>query len=303
MSSNEYIDFEDTGTYHYVKVVKDDRQDDGPRDWSNFGIMACIKHRNYSLGDKEHTFNDVDEFLRGLAQEIDPKFEDIIDYWENGNGWQRAQSAHPGNFIAAGKTADAAIRKAMWEVLDKGVILPLYLYDHSGISMNTSGFACPWDSGQVGYIYATPEMIRKEYGGKITTKAIREKATKLLRDEVETYDQYLTEDVWGAVVEDIYGEEVDSLWGFYGSDYAKEEAKSLLANADTKGRAKFVDDTFTAMRRHEVDLRKQYKLLRDNCADISPITLAKLLEDAKRIQRERMELRNDAVSDHFAEED
>ena len=27
------------------------------------------------------------------------------------------------------------------------IALPLYLYDHSGITMNTTGFSCPWDSG------------------------------------------------------------------------------------------------------------------------------------------------------------
>ena len=30
------------------------------------------------------------------------------------------------------------------------IYLPLYLYDHSGITMNTTGFSCQWDSGQVG---------------------------------------------------------------------------------------------------------------------------------------------------------
>ena len=35
------------------------------------------------------------------------------------------------------------------EQMDGMVILPLYLYDHSGITMNTCGFSCPWDSGQV----------------------------------------------------------------------------------------------------------------------------------------------------------
>ncbi len=39
----------------------------------------------------------------------------------------------------------------------KTIILPLYLYDHhSGITMNTSGFNCQWDSGQVGVIYILP---------------------------------------------------------------------------------------------------------------------------------------------------
>src|SRR3990167_995153 len=35
------------------------------------------------------------------------------------------------------------------------VILPLYLYDHSGLAINTTGFHCPWDSGQVGFIYVS----------------------------------------------------------------------------------------------------------------------------------------------------
>ena len=33
------------------------------------------------------------------------------------------------------------------EQMEGMVILPLYLYDHSGITMNTTGFSCPWDSG------------------------------------------------------------------------------------------------------------------------------------------------------------
>jgi len=55
------------------------------------------------------------------------------------------------------------------EVLDKHeagsvVFLPLYLYDHSGITMNTTGFSCPWDSGQVGWIWATKKTFREETG-------------------------------------------------------------------------------------------------------------------------------------------
>lgn len=41
------------------------------------------------------------------------------------------------------------------EDLKAAVVLPLYLYDHSGITINTTGFSCPWDSGQVGFTYAT----------------------------------------------------------------------------------------------------------------------------------------------------
>ena len=115
-----------------------------------------------------------------------------------------------------------------WWGEQDGVILELYLYDHSGITMSCAPFSCPWDSGQVGYIYATREQILKEYGGTRPTKGKREKARKLLAGEVETYDQYLTGDVWGYVVEHEASGWEDSCWGFYGSDYCEDEAKSSI---------------------------------------------------------------------------
>jgi len=117
---------------------------------------------------------------------------------------------------------------ALKEIGD-AIILPLYLYDHSGITMNTTGFSCPWDSGQVGFIYVTLDKVRKEYGWKKITKKRREQIEKYLTGEVETYDTYLRGDVYGFNItrNDEDGEEVDidSCWGFYGYDdpYMTEE--------------------------------------------------------------------------------
>ncbi len=108
-----------------------------------------------------------------------------------------------------------------------GELLPLYLYDHSEITMRTGSFSDPWDSGQIGWIYATAETIRKEYSKRIT-KAVREKVRKLLNAEVETYDMFLTGDVWGYTIKDEDGNRLDSCWGFYGRKYAEEEALSML---------------------------------------------------------------------------
>ena len=47
---------------------------------------------------------------------------------------------------------------------DQYVILPLYLYDHSGITISTRPFSCPWDSGQVGWIYASKDTFREMTG-------------------------------------------------------------------------------------------------------------------------------------------
>jgi len=116
------------------------------------------------------------------------------------------------------------------------VILPLYLYDHSGITMSTGAFTCPWDSGQVGFIYVTREKLLKEYGGLRVSQSMVDKATKCLEGEVETYDHYLRGDVYGYTIhqvdpgadEDEDGEEVDACWGFLG-DYDDKDYSALQA--------------------------------------------------------------------------
>jgi len=108
---------------------------------------------------------------------------------------------------------------------DKTLIsLPIYLYDHSGITINTTGFSCPWDSGLVGLIYCTKADAIKEFGNKVCTAKVRDKALKVLKAEIEELDQYIQGDVYGFEVFDHLGEEVHSCWGFYGdSNYALQE--------------------------------------------------------------------------------
>lgn len=109
--------------------------------------------------------------------------------------------------------------------LDENFIkLPIYLYDHSGITINTTGFSCGWDSGMVGMIYMTKQTAIENWGKKILTKDVRDKAFACLRAEIETLDQYITGQVYGYRVYDPQGEELDSCWGFYGgSDYCLGE--------------------------------------------------------------------------------
>ena len=115
----------------------------------------------------------------------------------------------------------AEMKKAILEEEGRGtVILPLYLYDHSGISMSTGAFSCRWDSGQVGFILTNKKTILGEFGGKIVTKKLRERVEGILEGEVETYSQYLEGDVYGFVIEDEEGEHIDSCYGFYGTDFA-----------------------------------------------------------------------------------
>jgi hypothetical protein len=116
------------------------------------------------------------------------------------------------------------------------VILPLYLYDHSGITMKTSRFSCGWDSGQVGFIFVSKETVREEYRVKRINQKLIDKVTEVLEGEVKTYDQYLTGDIYGYKIYELKtcseGDEhetfIDSCWGFYGQESCMEEAESIV---------------------------------------------------------------------------
>lgn len=110
--------------------------------------------------------------------------------------------------------------------------LPLFLYDHSGITMSTGAFHCPWDSGQVGWIYATRKEVREKYGNDIRfTKKMVERVTEDLENTVKVYDDYITGAVYGFIVENSEGEEIDSCWGFYGYDHDKSGLLTMAYEA------------------------------------------------------------------------
>jgi hypothetical protein len=150
--------------------------------------------------------------------------------------------------------AEEAIEEASAEA---AILLPVYMYEHSGCTINTTGFSCPWDSGQVGFIYCTKEQILKEFGGKKLSMKKLEKAREILQSEIETLDKWLRGDIYGFIVKKpvilhttqvdtdgntVYDEDeeefedIDSCYGFYGMEYCLEEAKSIV-DAETVGTA------------------------------------------------------------------
>ena len=102
------------------------------------------------------------------------------------------------------------------------ISLPVYMYDHSGITIRTTPFSCPWDSGQVGVIYCT-----KEWGNKVWGNKGKEAAMRCMEGEIRTLNDYLTGEVYGWEIIDDHGDEVDSCWGYIGEiDYCMQEARS-----------------------------------------------------------------------------
>lgn len=113
------------------------------------------------------------------------------------------------------------------------VALPLYLYDHSGLTINTTGFnsydSGKWDWGTLGFIYVSYKKAKKEYGWKQINKKRLDLLKTYLTGEVECYDSYLTGDVYGYIVKSGTDEELNSCWGFIGDkDTCIEEAKGTV---------------------------------------------------------------------------
>lgn len=116
-----------------------------------------------------------------------------------------------------------AIKRYLIKEEGAAVILPIYMYDHGGITIATTPFGCRWDSGQIGFIYCTGSKIKAEYGVKRITKKTKERVENVLKGEIETYNQYVTGDVYGfklmrVDIESGEREEEDACWGFYGDN-------------------------------------------------------------------------------------
>lgn len=175
--------------------------DDDPINWRNdsepLGTMVCW-HSRYNLGDMQPKY-DPSEFYYSLASEIVGGIDhpdDIIDTKEK-----------------------ARIVKCIESIVTKEFeILPLYLYDHGGITISYKPFSCRWDSGQVGYIYVHKKRALEETGIKAWNANSRKKIREMLKSEVEEYDNYITGRVYGYILENR-GNPDDSCWGFYGDDF------------------------------------------------------------------------------------
>ena len=108
-------------------------------------------------------------------------------------------------------------RKTHW-------IFPLEAYIHSGVHLSLSGEGNypdrQWDVSQLGMVFAAKSEWR-----------LSKSARKAALCKVNEWNQYLSGDVWGFIIEDETGEQVDSCWGFYGREYCEQETKAALKHA------------------------------------------------------------------------
>lgn len=246
---DETVKFTYEGERYCVHVHYDECSDD-PRSWDTpFSTMACF-HPRYRLGDDVGT-SDPEEFWRGLVRKLVPESEAFAAV-ESGavTGIRITENAENSELIDVYETScfgdpkecleyEGINRNALYEYIEDDLTirncqellqpylewLPLWLYDHSEITMSCGARSYPyndeWDSGCVGWIIITKETALKERIGCCDESNWREKAIADMEAEVAIYDQYLTGEVYGFTLyreEDGEWIEQDSCWGFYGDD-------------------------------------------------------------------------------------
>lgn len=145
--------------------------------------------------------------------------------------------------------ACAGMYKEVMEMLRKSdvVILPVFVFEHSGISISVSDFGDRWDSGQAGWIYTTKENVRKtliDWNAKykdenvnctdVTEENWREVAIENLKNEIRIYDMYLQGEVYELITEE-YDKESDD-WvdgdvcsGFFSDKYGNDLIKDIAS--------------------------------------------------------------------------
>jgi len=146
----------------------------------------------------------------------------------------------------------AAARDA---VLHGGVMRPVYKYEHSGVVYSTKPFSCRFDSGLVGYIFATIENILEVFepegledndqpmtpeGIESYLEGLKAKALTALDNEVEVYSQYASGDVWGYDVR-VSGVSVESCWGIFGQDEAQTRGQEEFDRVVAAAKANTLD--------------------------------------------------------------
>lgn len=111
-----------------------------------------------------------------------------------------------------------AAQKAIAEALATvAVVLPLYGFDNKGITTIPN-------NRQIGMAHVTRMRVTEEKLSSSTDQSIQD----TLWAEVEEYQQWRTGDVWGFVISDGCGHEIDSCWGLHGREYAEKAAAHAL---------------------------------------------------------------------------
>lgn len=194
-------------------VIEQEQSPEDPRSWDNLGTMLC-RNRWYQLGDC-NTNKETELQLAEICRKYGKSDEEIDEM---------------------------TLAEEVQFILDQDDIcgLPLWLYDHSGISISARR-QCSWDSSFVGLIFVEKDFYLAQMCLK-DEEGWKEKAKKTLEGETEIYSDFLEGNVYqwtlyepvvvirqsmdGKTLSreiDEEGEMIDSMGGFYNPTFEDVE--------------------------------------------------------------------------------
>lgn len=249
ISDNDYFRWQYNGNEYVLHIQQDSDSEDPRTLYDHDTLMACF-HPRYRLGDTIYQ-TEPEAFWQGLVRKYVPeatlfnkanaKPDEIPDRYT----WEDNDGTVYGNLtswkVCLYYVEDLTIPQCQSLLYPYLVSLPLWLYDHSGITISCGDREYPyndrWDSSAVGWIiYAKQAGDGEDW---------RERAFDRMRAEVEEYDHYLQGEIYGFT---LYKnrEEIDSCWGYYGGDLAKNEildncpglTEALASDSYTTGQAR-----------------------------------------------------------------
>jgi hypothetical protein len=128
------------------------------------------------------------------------------------------------------------LEEAIKKEYDVILIQKVYAYSHGGLTISTSPFSCPWDSGTLGFVIITKQDIKQNYGWKVITKKrldeVSNSLDRIIESEIEVLDNYIQGEVFSFQIQDEAGEIEDSCCGFYGSDIKVNGILDYISNED-----------------------------------------------------------------------
>lgn len=182
---------------HTVRIMSDDDPMNPLEDWDHIArlVSRANEYRSWE------SMREIDADVEALYDtDGEPSVQDLIRYFK--------------------------------EELGARVVLRVYKFEHSGVAFRCesegggSPFSCGRDSGMYGFVFDTPERIKAAWSDHVPDD---EQIEAALRGIIESYSQYAAGEVYGYIVEDADGEEIDALWGMFGDDdYVKTEAQSAV---------------------------------------------------------------------------
>lgn len=232
LQENQVLVWEQNGYKFGLRVFADETPENPRTAYDNIATMLCA-HPRYSLGDKSNDKDCVEWVQRTLRDDISNKT--LLENIKSGRiaGIDADDLTDEDGAPLDDDTLLDMLDDKIQDDIRTGLLcagpelvwLPLWLYDHSGITMSCGDRKYPyndrWDSGCVGFIVVTRKTMLEHFPD-LTAENWHDKAVEVLKSEVTVYDAYISGEMCGFELKSIEESDYSRMSRY--SDWDDEES-------------------------------------------------------------------------------